>query len=68
MDVLKNEVEEMFKIQGQPLKPLHNQKDSLKHAGTLEETLVVISPPKTEKVVKVDEEEHVEINIEHHAG
>jgi hypothetical protein len=68
MDTLRREVEEMFKLQGQPLKPLQNQKDSLKHAGTLEETLVVISPPKTEKVVKVDEEEHLEIDLDHHAG
>jgi hypothetical protein len=68
MEVIRKEAEELFRVQGQPLKPLQNQKDSLKHAGTLEENLVLIRAPKTDKVVKAEEDDEIEIHLEHHAG
>lgn len=64
------EGEESISFEGKPLKPLKNQKDSLKHAGSLEDNIVLISPPRTGKMAQIteDEREHDHFEDTHTPG
>ncbi len=57
IDYPVQETEVLITHQGEPLKPLKNQRDALRHAGTLEDNVVPVTPPMY-SIAAEEEEPH----------